>query len=114
MGKQPWLEGPATADHRRPVTFHEAPVLLHGGQVGKPRVAELPPDIRSLVQRNAAYEMLAVQAVVERDRDLALRALLSSLMVGSYDQAKGLLDAVWPVPNESAVPKVKHRGAKAR
>jgi alpha-galactosidase/6-phospho-beta-glucosidase family protein len=96
------------------ITFHEAPVLLHGGQAGKPRVAELPPDIRSLVQRNAACEMLAVQAVVERDRDLALRGLLSNLMVGSYDQAKGLLDAVWPVPNESAVRKVKRRGAKAR
>jgi 6-phospho-beta-glucosidase len=101
----PWLP---------PEAVIEAPVLLRGGQAGKPRVAELPPDIRSLVQRNAAYEMQAVQAVVEGDRDLALRALLSNLMVHSYDQAKGLLDAVWPVPNESAVHGVKRRGPKAR
>jgi 6-phospho-beta-glucosidase len=99
----PWLPSEAII---------EAPVLVQGGQAGKPRVAELPADIRSLVQRNAAYEMLAVQAVVERDRELALRALLSNLMVRSYDQAKGLLDAFWPVPDKTAVRVVKRRGPK--
>jgi 6-phospho-beta-glucosidase len=101
----PWLPSEAII---------EAPVLLRGGQAGKPRVVELPADIRSLVQRNAAYEMLAVQAVVERDRDLALRALVSNLMVRSYDQAKGLLDVVWPVPDKTAARVVKRREPKAR
>ena len=83
----PWLS---------PHAVIEAPVPIRGGQVGKPRPADLPDDIRSLIHRNAAYEMLAVEAIVEDDRPKALRALMSNLMVRSYNQARGLLDVIWP------------------
>ena len=83
----PWLP---------PQAIIEAPTAIRGGQVGKPRPADLPDDIRGLVHRNAAYEMLAVEAIIEDDRLKALRALMSNLMLRSYNQARGLLDVIWP------------------
>ena len=83
----PWLP---------PQAVIEAPVPIRGGTPRKPRAADLPDDIRSLIHRNAAYEMLAVEAIVEDDRQKALRALMSNLMVHSYNQARGLLDVMWP------------------
>ncbi|MGQ0600470.1 MAG: family 4 glycosyl hydrolase [Anaerolineales bacterium] len=52
-----------------------------------PRV-ELPPDAAALLRRHCVFEMLAAEAIVERDRDKALRALLSNPLVQSYDQAE--------------------------
>jgi 6-phospho-beta-glucosidase len=92
-GALPWLPDGAII---------EAPVAIRAGVVGKPRVAELPPDVRALVQRNAAYEMLAVESIVERDRDKALRALMSNLLVRDFNQAKGILDVVWPGERKAA------------
>ncbi len=83
----PWLS---------PQAILEAPVPIRGGVPGKPRTADLPEDIRALIHGNAAYEMLAVEAIVEDDRAKALRALMSNLMVHSYNQARGLLDVIWP------------------
>ncbi|MCL4368350.1 MAG: hypothetical protein M1337_04190, partial [Actinobacteria bacterium] len=93
-GALPWL--PAAA-------IVELPVPIRGGSPAKPRRSDLPQDIRTLVARNAAYEMMAVESIVEDDRELALRALLSNLLVDSYNQAKGILDVVWPVPQKSPV-----------
>lgn len=93
-GAQPWLPSDAII---------EAPTGIRAGAVGKPRAAELPLDIRALVQRNAAYEMLAVEAIVEQDRDKALRALMSNLLVRDFNQAKGILDTVWPTQRKGAV-----------
>jgi 6-phospho-beta-glucosidase len=90
----PWLA---------PQAIIEAPVPIRGGRLYPPRVADLPEDIRSLIHRNAAYEMLAVEAIVEDDRAKALRALMSNLMVRSYNQARGLLDAIWPEPSKPAI-----------
>lgn len=83
----PWLP---------PQAIIEVPVPIRGGKPGKPRAADLPDDIRALVHRNAAYEMLGVEAIVENDRPKALRALMSNLMVRSFNQARGLLDVIWP------------------
>jgi 6-phospho-beta-glucosidase len=83
----PWLP---------PEAIIEAPVPIRGGVPGTPRAADLPQDLRALIHRNAAYEMLAVEAIVENDRAMALRALMSNLMVRSYNQARGLLDVIWP------------------
>jgi 6-phospho-beta-glucosidase len=83
----PWLP---------PQAIIEAPVPIRGGVPGKPRAADLPEDLRALIHRNAAYEMLAVEAIVENDRARALRALMANLMVRSYNQARGLLDVIWP------------------
>jgi len=48
-----------------------------------------------MVQANCTYEMLAVQAIVEQDREKALRALLINPIVHTYDQAVGVLDRAW-------------------
>ncbi len=86
-GTLPWIP---------PEAIIEAPVPVRDGAPGKPRPADLPEDIRALVHCNAAYEMLAVEAIVEGDRSKALRALMANLMVRSFNQARGLLDALWP------------------
>jgi 6-phospho-beta-glucosidase len=54
----------------------------------------LPPDARGLLAANAAYECLAVQGIVERSEPLLRRALLANPMVGSYDRAAAVLDAI--------------------
>lgn len=55
------------------------------------------PAARALLQINAAYEMLAVEAIVERDRAQALRALLLNPLIRTADQAKGTLERVWRI-----------------
>jgi alpha-galactosidase/6-phospho-beta-glucosidase family protein len=55
----------------------------------------VPPDVKALVQANCAYEMLAVEAIVEHDRAKALRALLINPIVHTYDQAAAVLDRAW-------------------
>ncbi len=88
----------------------EVPVPIRGGTLRKPRAADLPDDIRALVHRNAAYEMLAVEAIVEDDRKKALRALMANLMVRTYNQARGLLDLIWP---DKAAPGISIQRRKA-
>lgn len=52
---------------------------------------------RALLQTNAAYEMLTVEAIVECDRAKALKALLINPLIRTADQARGTLDRVWRV-----------------
>jgi len=82
----PWLP---------PEAVVEVPALLEGGRVRPLAVGPVPPDVKALVQANCAYEMLAVEAIVERDRAKALRALLLNPMIRTYDQAAGVLERVW-------------------
>jgi 6-phospho-beta-glucosidase len=58
----------------------------------------LPADCRVLLEQNAVYEQLAVEAIVESDRAKALRALVANPLVGAVDQAEAVLEAVWPRP----------------
>lgn len=86
-GTYPWLP---------PQAIIEAPVPITAGVVQPPRAAVLPIDVAGRVQANCAYETLAVEAIVEGDRGKAIRALMSNGMVSGYDQARGLLGAMWP------------------
>jgi 6-phospho-beta-glucosidase len=65
--------------------------IAHGEVQPAPRV-ELPPDVAALLRRHCVFEMLAAEAIVERDRARALRALLANPMVKSYDQAERILE----------------------
>jgi 6-phospho-beta-glucosidase len=65
--------------------------IAHGEVQPAPRV-ELPPDVAALLRRHCVFEMLAAEAIVERDRARALRALLANPMVHSYDQAEQILE----------------------
>jgi 6-phospho-beta-glucosidase len=47
-----------------------------------------------LVQGAKAYERLAVRAAITGDRAVALKALIANQLVGEYDVARGLLDAL--------------------
>jgi 6-phospho-beta-glucosidase len=73
----------------------EIPVLLEDGRIRPLAVGPVPPDVKALVQTNCTYEMLAVEAIVERDRAKALRALLMNPMIHTYDQAAQVLGRAW-------------------
>ena len=57
-------------------------------------VAALEPAMHGLVEHAKAYERLTVQAAVSGDRGLALEALLANPLVGEFDVAEPLLDAL--------------------
>jgi 6-phospho-beta-glucosidase len=56
----------------------------------------LPSELEALLLTNANFEMLWAEAVVEKDRSKALRATLTNHLVTNYDQARGILDTIWP------------------
>jgi 6-phospho-beta-glucosidase len=58
--------------------------------------AEAPPDIQAMVRLNAAFEMLWVEAVVEKSYDKALRAMSLNHLVNDLDQARAILKDIWP------------------
>ena len=82
----PWLPAEAIV---------EVPALVEAGRVRALATGKVPADVRALLQANCAYEMLAAEAIVERDRGKALRALLVSPFRHTYDQARAVLDRVW-------------------
>ena len=57
-------------------------------------VEPLAPAMHGLVEHAKAYERLTVQAAVSGDRGLALEALLANPLVGDYDVARPLLEAL--------------------
>jgi len=57
-------------------------------------VDPLAPEMAGLVEHVKAYERLTIQAAVTGDRATALRALMANPLVGDYDVAGPLLDAL--------------------
>ncbi|HEY6542877.1 MAG TPA: hypothetical protein VIZ18_18180 [Ktedonobacteraceae bacterium] len=56
----------------------------------------LPPELRTLLYGLALYEELASRAIVEQNRDLALRSLLAHPLIRTIERAQAVLKAVWP------------------
>lgn len=77
------IEIPAYVDRRKP-----DPLMILDGQ--------LPEVLRTLLYAQATYELLAVPAIVEQKRDLALQALVAHPVIRSVEQAEAVLQAVWP------------------
>jgi len=73
----------------------ETPTLVsaHGFTPLSP--ASAPPDLQAMVRLNAAFEMLWVEAVVEKDYSKALRAMMLNHLVQDLDQAKAILKEIW-------------------
>lgn len=73
----------------------ETPTLVsaHGFTPLSPISA--PPDLQAMVRLNAAFEMLWVEAVVEKDYSKALRAMMLNHLVKDLDQAKAILKEIW-------------------
>ena len=82
----PWLP---------PDAIVEVPTLVEGGRVRPLATGPVPADVKALVQANCTYEMLAVQAIVEQNREKALRALLINPIIQTYDQAAAVLERAW-------------------
>ena len=82
----PWLPAEAIV---------EVPVLLQDRHVRPFATSPVPAEVRALVQANCTYEMLAVEAIVERDRAKALSALLMNPIIRTYDQAAKTLEKAW-------------------
>jgi 6-phospho-beta-glucosidase len=57
-------------------------------------LAPLAPEMRGLVQQAKAFEELTIDAARTGDREVALRALLANPLVGRWELAKDLLDAL--------------------
>jgi 6-phospho-beta-glucosidase len=55
-----------------------------------------PLDVQAMVRLNAAFEMLWVEAIVEKSYAKALRAMMLNHLVGNLDQARGILKEIWP------------------
>jgi 6-phospho-beta-glucosidase len=79
----------------------ELPARLSAAGIETEAPAALPADCRALLEQNAVYEQLAVEAIVEGDRRKALRALVVNPLVGTVARAEAVLEAVWP---QSAIP----------
>ena len=79
-----------------PQTIVEVPcVVRRSGFLPLSYDQGLLPDLEALLLVNATFEMMWVEAVVERSYPKALRAMLLNHLVYSYDQAKGVLDKIW-------------------
>jgi 6-phospho-beta-glucosidase len=57
-------------------------------------MAPLAPEMHGLVEAARAYEELTIQAARTGDRDVAVRALLANPLVGTWELAQPLLDAI--------------------
>ena len=73
----------------------ELPVVVTRQGFYPLKAPSAPVDIQGMVRLNAAFEMLWVEAVVEKSYDKALRAMMLNHLVGNLDQAKGILEEIW-------------------
>ena len=72
----------------------EVPARIDSAGAHPLPLAPLAPELLGLVQQAKAYEVLAVQAAVRGDRNVALKALLANPLVGEYRVAAPLLEAL--------------------
>jgi 6-phospho-beta-glucosidase len=82
LGAVPGLPGDAIVEVLAAITE---------GRVQPPAPVALPADVLALTARQCAYERLAAEAIAERDRSKALRALLANPWVHSHEQAERVL-----------------------
>lgn len=73
----------------------ETPTLVTGHGFVPLEPASAPPDLQAMVRLNATFEMLWAEAVVEKDYDKALRAVMLNHLVQNLDQAKAILKEIW-------------------
>jgi 6-phospho-beta-glucosidase len=72
----------------------ELPCLIDADGAHPRPQRPLPPEMLGLVEQVKAYERLTVRAAVTGDHDVALQALMANPLVGSFDVARPLLDAL--------------------
>ena len=72
----------------------EVPARIDRSGAHPQALKPLAPEMLGLVQQLKAYERLAVRAAVAADRSAALKALMANPLVGRYQVAARLLDAM--------------------
>jgi 6-phospho-beta-glucosidase len=72
----------------------EIPARIDSTGAHPARLEPLSPELLGLVQHVKAYERLAVQAAIHGDRAAAVKALLANPLVGRWNVAVALLDAL--------------------
>jgi 6-phospho-beta-glucosidase len=82
-------------DWMPPHAIIETPTLVSGSGFYPLQPGETPLDLQAVVRLNATFEMMWVEAVVERDQDKALRAMMLNHLVTNLDQAKAILAEIW-------------------
>ena len=87
----------------------EIPARIHADGAHAGDFAPLAPELLGLVQQVKAYERLTVQAAVHGDRKAALKALLANPLVGRWNVATMLLDALLEA-NRQHLPRFFARG----
>jgi len=84
-----------TIDWMPPQAIIETPTLVNAKGFTPLQPGRTPLDLQAMVRLNATFEMLWVEAVVERDYNKALRAIMLNHLVHDYDTAKAILDEIW-------------------
>jgi 6-phospho-beta-glucosidase len=85
-GVIPWLPREAVV---------EVPTLIQGKRFRPLAVGPVPAEVQAWTSANCAYEMQAVEAIVERSREKALKALLLNPAIRNYEQARQTLEQAW-------------------
>jgi 6-phospho-beta-glucosidase len=83
---EPWM--PAQA-------IIETPTLVSGHGFVPLLPVEPPLDLQAMARLNATFEMLWAEAVVEKDYNKALRAMMLNHLVHDLDQSKAILKEIW-------------------
>jgi 6-phospho-beta-glucosidase len=78
-----------------PEAIVEVPVRVGRAGFHPLEAPSAPPDVQAMVRLNAAFEMLWVEAVVEKSYDKALRAMSLNHLVRDLDQARAILKEIW-------------------
>jgi len=73
----------------------ETPALVSAHGFTALQQAETPLDLQAMVRLNATFEILWVEAVVEKDYSKALRAMMLNHLVHDMDTAKAILKEIW-------------------
>lgn len=77
-------------------TYERAVWVSRQGIAEAGPLPSLAPDLQALLNIHGAYEVLALQAILTRSQELAVRALAANPWVGDWDIAERLVSDTWP------------------
>ncbi|MDF9276879.1 6-phospho-beta-glucosidase [Arthrobacter sp. EH-1B-1] len=72
----------------------EVPAVIQSGGLAVPPIGTLPEEIAGLISHVASYERLALDAALHGGRERVLKAMLAHPLVGQFDKAEKLTDAL--------------------
>lgn len=85
----------ASAPWLPPDTILETFCRINAREITPRPAAPAPRDVQAMLQNNAAYEALAVDAVLNDSYETAWRALRLNPLVANAAQAREILDLIW-------------------